>query len=154
MLRSIEVSLLVSRQSAIRFSVVNHIFFPPSLYKAQIRTDPSDLREEDLIRVKGPLTPTLASYFQNIKWYPRTFTKNELVIRDKKGNLRREKNSLSFKVNSVFTFLSSRRCRSSQYGQAMIFLGQSLSKCFCRNRFWNFAPQSFWHRISAYSQFE
>ena len=54
----------------------------------------------------------------------------------------------------IFTFLSSLRCLSSQYGQAMIFFGQSLSRCFCKNLFWNFAPQSFMQRISAYSQFE
>lgn len=56
-------------------------------------------------------------------------------------------------ITRYFTFLSSRMCRSSQYGQAMIFFGQSLSRCFCRNRFWNLAPQSFWQRISRYSQF-
>ena len=58
-----------------------------------------------------------------------------------------------FTITRYFTFLSSRMCRSSQYGHAMIFFGQSLSRCFCRNRFWNLAPQSFWQRISRYSQF-
>lgn len=56
-------------------------------------------------------------------------------------------------ITRYFTFLSSRMCRSSQYGQAIIFFGQSLSRCFCRNRFWNLAPQSFWQRISRYSHF-
>lgn len=56
-------------------------------------------------------------------------------------------------ITRYFTFLSSRMCRSSQYGQAIIFFEQSLSRCFCRNRFWNLAPQSFWQRISRYSQF-
>lgn len=41
MLRPVEVLLLISRQSDMRFSLVNHIFFPPLLYKAQVRTDPS-----------------------------------------------------------------------------------------------------------------